>query len=609
MKTHSSDSSGGPRALLEACREFSGPAPEFWLKFANACGVLFQAKWVQMTVRQEGAWRLLSNWPEDNRPRMPLSEEQFHELQAAALSTGQAFAELKGYSAGLLLAIALRSGEGAPPALAIILIDQEPDYGWANWERLVPFVADLPGTYQRNVEFRRTRENLEHFENALDILAAVNAETHFTPAAMALVNESASRLEASRATLGWVRDHYIRVVAMSGTEKFERKVQAIQSLEAAMEECRDQDEEITVPALLQSDCIARDHEQYLKVASVSALMSVPFRVEDKVVAVLTMERESAPFSERDLSGLRVIADQTGRRLADLKAASRWFGARWYFGLRRQLGKLVGPRHTWLKVGAIAGVLFLAFAIFFKYPYRVETTFVVRPSSQAFLPVPFSGFIASAPFRPGDEVTTGQTLIELDQGELRVSEAAALAEIRRYRAEAERAQAEGRLADYRVARVMAAQAEADLDLARYRLARAEIRAPFDGIIIEGDLRERLGSPVEQGDILMSVSRLDGLYLQIKLPERDIDLLDGSGKGLVAFAVRPDLRFPFDIERIDPAARPDEDGNFFNVRAHLEEDPDWLRPGMTGVAKLDGGNRSLLWRATHRVIDFFRMRLWI
>jgi hypothetical protein len=61
-------------------------------------------------------------------------------------------------------------------------------------------------------------------------------------------------------------------------------------------------------------------------------------------------------------------------------------------------------------------------------------------------------------------------------------------------------------------------------------------------------------------------------------------------------------------ISPAAQADGEGNAFTLRARLEEDADWLRPGMSGIARLNAGDRTLAWRATHRIIDFIRMRLW-
>jgi len=36
--------------------------------------------------------------------------------------------------------------------------------------------------------------------------------------------------------------------------------------------------------------------------------------------------------------------------------------------------------------------------------------------------------------------------------------------------------------------------------------------------------------------------------------------------------------------------------------------WWRPGMSGVAKLDAGTRTPLWIATHRTLDYLRLRWW-
>jgi len=198
---------------------------------------------------------------------------------------------------------------------------------------------------------------------------------------------------------------------------------------------------------------------------------------------------------------------------------------------------------------------------------------------------------------------------MDDGELRVERARALADLRRYRAEAERAEAAGEMGEYRVSMELSGQAQARLELAEYRLDRADVRAPFAGVLVEGDLRERLGAPVQQGEVLMKFSRLDGLYAEIELEERDIDLLDGSERGQIAFASRPDLKFPVEIDRIEPSAQVGQGGNYFVIRAGMTGEPvDWLRPGMTGVAKLDGGKRTLAWRATHRLVDFLRMFFW-
>ena len=109
-------------------------------------------------------------------------------------------------------------------------------------------------------------------------------------------------------------------------------------------------------------------------------------------------------------------------------------------------------------------------------------------------------------------------------------------------------------------------------------------------------------------MLRVSQLDGLYVEMKVPERDVDLIVSSGKAQIAFTTRPEDTFDVDIELIEPSAVADREGNFFVVRGRLVERSDWLRPGMTGVAKIASGERSFMWIATHRFIDFVRLKFW-
>lgn len=592
--------------LLEQCRSFDGAPPEFWTLFTRLAAELTQAHQVRALVRLGEAWRVLGAFPPHAPAASILLEEQFRQLTATAFGEGSARASIGG--TGHLLMVSLETGEASRNSLLELQFQADPPLGLESTLAALGLIADTPKLFLRLRQQRAGEAQMVRTGRALEVLAAVNAQRRFEAAAMALVNEVQERFKASRVTLGWTVAPYVRVVAMSGTDRFERAKQAVQTLEAALEETRDQEEELFWPAPLESDQILRDHEIYARDARVNTLLSSPLRVDGEVCGVLLLEREDGLFTEEDALGLRVIGDQTARYLKELRERDRWFGARWAKAWRDQLAKLFGPRKTWLKLFALAGMIFLLLSTTIPFSYRVDGTFLVRPEQSAALPAPFDGYLATVRVRPGDEVAKGETLLEFDRGELRVQEADALAEIRRYQAEAERAEADGEPADLRVARSLAEQARARLDLVRFRLERSTVRTPFEGVVVAGDLRDRLGAPLKQGDVLMQVAALEGLFVEIRIPERDIDLLVEDPGGEIAFASRPDEHFPIVIDRIEPAAIPESGGNFFVIRAHLEEQADWLRPGMSGVAKLDGGKRTLAWRATHRLIDFLRMKLW-
>jgi multidrug efflux pump subunit AcrA (membrane-fusion protein) len=305
----------------------------------------------------------------------------------------------------------------------------------------------------------------------------------------------------------------------------------------------------------------------------------------------------------------LCADQASRRLDDLKRRDRWFGARWAFAAREKVAGWVGVEHTWGKLTAVAGCLGLAFLLFGRMEYRVEAPFILRCEEIRFVPAPFDAYIDEVRVEKGQPVREGETLLTLDNRELLLDEAAALADQTRFLQEAEKARAENALALMRIALARAEQARTRLDLVRHRLEQAVVKAPFDGVVVEGDLKERVGAPVEQGQLLLKVARLEDMYAELSVKERDIHEVQEGGEGRMAFASQPQLRFPVRVTRIEPAGQTKEEGNIFIVRCAFpgQVEP-WWRPGMSGVAKVNAGKRSPLWIATHRTVDFLLLRFW-
>jgi multidrug resistance efflux pump len=211
---------------------------------------------------------------------------------------------------------------------------------------------------------------------------------------------------------------------------------------------------------------------------------------------------------------------------------------------------------------------------------------------------------------GEEVEEGKLLLTLDTNDFLLEESAAIANQIRYLREAEKARAENTLAEMKIALALADQAKARLDLVRYHLSRAEVRASFRGVVVEGDLEELPGASVTKGDVLFKVSQIEKMYAELEVSERDIHEVSVGSSGEIAFVSQPQLEFPIILERIDPVAiAKKEEGNVFLVRGVFAEGiADWWRPGMSGVAKINAGNHSVLWILTHRTIDFLRIRFW-
>jgi multidrug efflux pump subunit AcrA (membrane-fusion protein) len=153
-----------------------------------------------------------------------------------------------------------------------------------------------------------------------------------------------------------------------------------------------------------------------------------------------------------------------------------------------------------------------------------------------------------------------------------------------------------------------QADVQLALAEEKLARARIVAPFDGIVVSGDLSQILGSPVEKGKVLFELAPLDSYRLVIHVGERDVRYISVGQRGIIALAGMPGEPLPLVLTKITPVTVAEEGRNAFRVEARLTEKGPHLRPGMEGVAKIETGQRSIVWIWTRGVAEWLRLAAW-
>jgi hypothetical protein len=508
-----------------------------------------------------------------------------------------------------LLAIKLDTGSVDDYCLACLLFSGGQPEQAREIAHRVQLASDIPASYQLQRIAYDSKIRVEQLSNIFDLMVLMNEKTRFLPSIMTFCNEVASRLKCERVSVGWFEKGYIRLKAMSHVDRFDKKTEIVRKLEEAQEESLDQNAEVIFPAEGGGGIINRDHMVFARANDVTYICSMPLRVDNEPVAICTCERNTTPFSEVELRLLRLCCEQVARRLSDLKANDRWFGARFAAFLKDKLGIILGFKHTWIKVLAIIIAIVIGILIFGEMEYKISAPVILRTENITYLTAPFDGHIDQVMVRVGDAVDKGTALLTLDQSDLRLQEAGIIAERNRYRREIEKARAANSLADMRIAQSLLEQSNARLELVQYQLNQSMLQAPFDGIIVEGDQMERIGSPIKQGEILFKLARVDRLYSELKVNEADIHEIFESQEGELILTSRPKDVFNIQVLRIEPVAVPEEKGNVFIVRCEFPDGPkDWWRPGMTGIAKVKVGERNILWIITHRTMDFLRLHLW-
>ncbi len=446
---------------------------------------------------------------------------------------------------------------------------------------------------------------------ATEALSAVNRQQKFTGAAMAFCNEVASQWQCERVSLGFLKGRYVRLKALSHTEDFSRKMQIVQDIETAMEECLDQDVEVLSPASPDSTTVHRAADTLSKRHGPMAVLSLPLRWEGRVAGVVTLERPiDKAFNLNEIETVRLACELCTARLATLYLSDRWIGAKMALGMRSGIGALVGPKYAWAKLSAILCCAAVAFLIFGQGTFRAKAPFVLEATQQQVIPAPFDGYIKNVEVEVGDKVEGGASILgDLDTAELRLQLAAAKAEKAGYLKQASAAMRDAETAQAQIAQADADKAQARIELLEYQVRQASLVSPISGVVIEGDLKREIGAPVKMGDVLFEVCPLESLRAQLMVPEDEIYDIKVGQEGHLATASYPAQRIRFVVERINPIAEVVNQRNVFKVRVELLQTYPWVRPGMEGVAKIDVGERRYVWIWTRKIINWIRMKLWL
>ena len=449
---------------------------------------------------------------------------------------------------------------------------------------------------------------------AMDLVAVASARGQFTQAATAVVNELAIRLSCARVSLGFAKNGVIHLKAMSHAAAFEKRGRVVDAIENAMEECLAQAASVVFPPLPSTSArIAVAHRD------LAALEPVPMTVASVLLpgpkgpaGVLLLERPvEAAFDDATLGLIEAAGALIGPVLHIQANGDRMVAGRIADTTSNGIAALVGPGRPALKLGAIMALVVLAVLCVVRAQYRVTTRAMLEGEIQRAAVAPFDGFVATSPVRPGDKLKAGDVLASMDDRDLVLERARAWADAEKARQKYTEAMAKHDRPNAAVQTAEIDQAEARLALAEDKLRRSRIVSPIDGLLINGDLSQMLGMPVERGKTLFEIAPLDQYRIVLKTDDRDLRFVAVGQEGELALSGMPDGRRHFTVTRITPIAEAKDGRNEFRVEARLDEDGvarDALRPGMEGVAKIETGSHPLIWVWTHGLIDWVRLTLW-
>ena len=449
---------------------------------------------------------------------------------------------------------------------------------------------------------------------ALALYAGMLSATSLAAAAHKLVTTLAHDGVYDRVSIGLHRHGRTYLLASSALDISNPQAELPHLLLGAMDEAIEQGVSLSWPLPIEPHAISGDpivlEQQRLQRQVGGCVASLPLGFDGAPFAAICAERHQG----------EAITDDELRRLEQLLSlatpALRWMQhgeQAWYQRMGRALVQALvglrepGRRTTRLEMSAaLAALLFVALV---PLEYAVTGRARVEGAQQRVLSAPADGFIKATHVRPGDRVLAGAPLVDLIDEDLQLEHERWRSQLAQYENAYASAMAKSDRVGASTSFARVSEAQAQLGLIEEQRSRVRIVAPFDALVVQGDLSQSIGAPVRQGDALLTLATTDQFRVVVEIDETDIARVKPGQAGRLVVSSLPWQHQDLLVERITPLARAVDGRNVFEVQARLTEPPDILRPGLLGRADLLVGHMPPLWAWSRHVIERLRLAWWL
>lgn len=455
-----------------------------------------------------------------------------------------------------------------------------------------------------------TQEN--HLETLTQLLATALAQENFKALATVLTTKMATLMKCDRVSLGYRKHNQCQLAAISNNADHKPQQALVEAMTAAMDEAIDQKMTVEFPPPANTQGrIYLLHRQLAERHQGGAIVTIPLFSNNEAVGALLLERpKNRPFRQHEIE----LLEDFGSFLSPVVKMQHELGLGWWqrgwSGLRQGVSRVFGRGQLLFKIVPLTLMLVIAAGLLITVPFQIKAPARVEGAIQRVISAPADGYIQSVHVRPGDQIEKGQLLLALEDDDLKLERRKLEGEIAQLKSEYGTALAGSDRGKLAVVMAQIEEAKARQALIDQQLERVRLIAPFDAIVIDGDLTQALGSPVKAGDKLLTLAPQNDYRVIVNVDERDIRFVAPKQHGRLTLAASPQDQFEIELRQITPMAQVVDGHNVFPAEAGIVSGPqELLRPGMKGVSKIDAGERPVFWVWMRRSIDWLKFQRWI
>jgi len=522
----------------------------------------------------------------------------------------------------------------------------------AAYLRIVRAFAEIGQHYEQQTQLREFQKHQIDWKRQLEFSDQVHKDLQYQSTAYRIANQARDCLDVDRVSVLSARASRCRLEAISGVDRPNRRSNAVRHLERLASTVLREKE----PLFFSGN--TEDLSPQVEKAVMAYLEDSPSRV----MAIIPLtprttvsEDESAQFSASEQLGAIILesieeidthalmrrCEPVVRHASSALGNARQYQRIPFVSVLRPVASCLATvgwyrLSTTLKI-AIPLIAILVALFVIQIDFSIEARGKLVPLVQRNLFAPSDAYVEKIFVDHGSSVKAGDPLLQLRSNEFALKRAEIVGQLQTAQAELDAILVKRSQGMRRDPRSNPRETFEDLSADQARLTKqienltyqrelltkreAELllESPIDGQVLDWELEQILTSrPVGRGDLLMQVADIDGpWHLELELPDRRsyhvAQAQQKSNKPLpVRFQLVNEPGKQYDGLLVDTAKVVDLDDQATQpvvpLKAVFEkEDIPHLRHGLTVVARVDCGQRSVAYVWTYQLVETVRRHL--
>ncbi len=494
----------------------------------------------------------------------------------------------------------------------VILARRDPDNAPYRREdvHLVQSLCVYLVVYFTNLKLRQAAASSQRLAVLADIESELGSTLSLEKMAFILANRVREMLFFDRAFVALPKRTGFRIAAVSGVDDVSQATAAVSVLrELVRETARIGGDWHFTPSYLEKveDEVLREKlAAYFETTEYRSVLLV--RIEDEwgPLAIIGLERRGeGSYTPQDFGLLQAFSKASARTLRRAKGFESMPGIFVIKQLNRFKRGVLGPARVRFLVKIAAVLAVCAFLVFGRWNLNIGGRCEIVPYVRALAAPRYQGKIVEITRNEGDFVSAGDVIAVMDDREIRnrIRETNLQLELKELERDAASAGAAVSLVNMEIAVL-----RARLEGLQLQLDGLKVTSPIEGVITtpRDQINASLNSVRNAGEPICEVAEVSRLYLEVEIAESDVRFVEKGQTVYFWLSGAPDVEHTAAITEISPASRVARGGNFFVVRAVLENPPTGgaFRLGNSGSVSIDAGRRHVLFVLFRSTIEKLR-----